>query len=157
MIEGDGSVSLLSKFYFCDLSLILICRKSASSPFLLLVSAVGFSKPLAQPAGAALRVKKKTLPKRKYNSKRKINFASWVAVLRDSVPHTLSPGKAAWPDLLRKTIRKRLEESMLGIPPRLSVWHKLRTKTFWKTHTCVSIFLGQRFKVAGIRVQNGEM
>lgn len=69
MIEGHGSVSLLSKVYFCDPSLILICRKSASSPFLLLVSAVGFSEPLAQPAGTALRVKKKTLPKRKYSGK----------------------------------------------------------------------------------------
>lgn len=71
VIEGHGSVSLLSKFYFCDPSLILTCRKSASSPspFLLLVSAVGFREPLAQSAGAALRVKMKTLPKRKYSNK----------------------------------------------------------------------------------------
>lgn len=71
VIEGHGSVSLLSKFYFCDPSLIIICRKSASSPspFLVLVSAVGFREPLAQSAGAALRVKMKTLPKRKYSNK----------------------------------------------------------------------------------------
>lgn len=96
VIEGHGRVSLLSKFYFCDPSLILICRKSASSPspFLLLVSAVGFREPLAQSAGAALRVKKHLSLKGSTVTNCKINFASSVAVLRDSVPHTLSPGKA---------------------------------------------------------------
>lgn len=58
------------------------------------ISFAGFSKPMAQPAGAAHRVKGKLTPKGSTVANCRINFTSSDAVMRDSVPYTPYPGKA---------------------------------------------------------------